>query len=90
VDAFDAMTSDRPYRKALPIADVIREFKENAGKQFNPKLTAIFLKMLNESSRLKTNASSLETESGVSQMREICIRSSQTGIAAEKIFQSLK
>ena len=49
VDAFDAMSSDRPYRKALPMADIIREFRANAGKQFDPKLTAVFLKMLEAS-----------------------------------------
>ncbi len=48
VDAFDAMTSDRPYRKAMPMAEVIRELKENAGTQFDPKLIKIFLKIIEE------------------------------------------
>ena len=48
VDAFDAMTSDRPYRKAMPMADVIRELKENAGTQFDPKLIKFFLQILEE------------------------------------------
>ncbi len=53
VDAFDAMTSDRPYRKAMPITDVIRELKENAGTQFDPKLVKIFLKILEETHATK-------------------------------------
>jgi HD-GYP domain-containing protein (c-di-GMP phosphodiesterase class II) len=38
VDAYDAMTSDRPYRKALSKEESINEIKENAGKQFDPDI----------------------------------------------------
>ena len=43
VDAFDAMTSDRPYRKALPIERVINIIKEERGKQFAPEVVDIFI-----------------------------------------------
>ncbi len=43
VDAFDAMTSDRPYRKALPIDRVLEIIKEERGKQFAPDMVDLFL-----------------------------------------------
>jgi putative nucleotidyltransferase with HDIG domain len=42
-DAFDAMTSDRPYRKGLPAAVAFGEIEKMAGKQFDPVLAAGFL-----------------------------------------------
>ena len=36
VDAFDAMTSDRPYRKAMPRSAAIAELRRHAGTQFDP------------------------------------------------------
>ncbi len=45
VDAFDAMTSDRPYRKALPIEKVIDELEKYKGKQFDEKVTDILLEL---------------------------------------------
>ncbi len=39
-DAFDAMAFDRPYRKALPLTDVLAELERQAGKQFDPDVTA--------------------------------------------------
>jgi HD-GYP domain-containing protein (c-di-GMP phosphodiesterase class II) len=36
-DAFDAMTSDRPYRGALSHEDALRELEEHAGGQFDPR-----------------------------------------------------
>jgi HD-GYP domain-containing protein (c-di-GMP phosphodiesterase class II) len=43
VDAFDAMTSDRPYRKALPIERVIKELETYKGKQFDEQVATILL-----------------------------------------------
>lgn len=42
-DAFDAMTSDRPYRKSLSIQHALLELKSNAGKQFDPDLVELFI-----------------------------------------------
>jgi putative nucleotidyltransferase with HDIG domain len=42
-DAFDAMTSDRPYRKGLPPASAFEEIDKGAGKQFDPTFAAAFL-----------------------------------------------
>jgi putative two-component system response regulator len=42
-DAFDAMTSTRPYRKALPLDYAISELINGKGKQFDPSLVDIFI-----------------------------------------------
>ncbi len=41
-DAFDAMTSDRPYRKAMPVEKVLEEIIKKRGKQFDPKIVDAF------------------------------------------------
>jgi putative nucleotidyltransferase with HDIG domain len=43
MDTLDAMTSDRPYRAALPISVVAREVERQAGVQFDPQIVGIFL-----------------------------------------------
>jgi len=45
-DAFDAMTSDRPYRKALPLEIAIKELWDNAGTQFDPHIIPHFIALL--------------------------------------------
>ncbi len=47
-DAFDAMTSDRSYRKAYPLEKAIEELKHNSGTQFDPAIVKVFLEMLKE------------------------------------------
>jgi HD-GYP domain-containing protein (c-di-GMP phosphodiesterase class II) len=42
-DTFDAMTSTRAYRKALPIADAIAEIRRCSGTQFDPDIVPAFL-----------------------------------------------
>ncbi|OPJ55296.1 sensor domain-containing diguanylate cyclase/phosphohydrolase [Alkalithermobacter paradoxus] len=44
-DAFDAMTTDRPYRKAMSIDEALDEIRNNKGTQFDPKLVDIFLSL---------------------------------------------
>jgi len=45
-DAYDAMTSDRPYRSRLTKELAMEELKNNAGTQFDPDVANIFLKSL--------------------------------------------
>lgn len=45
-DTFDAMTSVRPYRHALPIEVVKEEFQKYLGSQFDPEITKVFLNIL--------------------------------------------
>ena len=47
-DAFDAMTSDRPYRKALALDIAIAELAENSGTQFDPAIVEIFTSILED------------------------------------------
>ncbi len=47
-DAYDAMTSDRPYRKALTRDQAVAEVSQNAGKQFDPEIARIFLEKVSE------------------------------------------
>ena len=47
-DAFDAMSSPRPYRDALPLDKIKAELENGSGTQFDPKLVAVFLRLLNE------------------------------------------
>ena len=47
-DAFDAMTSDRPYRKALPDEFAVDEIRKGALTQFDPQVVASFLHVAEE------------------------------------------
>jgi HD-GYP domain-containing protein (c-di-GMP phosphodiesterase class II) len=47
-DAFDAMTSDRPYRKAFTPDVAIAELSENSGTQFDPAIVDTFISILEE------------------------------------------
>ncbi len=45
-DAYEAMVSDRPYRKALSQEEAKEELKKNAGTQFDPQVVEAFLRAL--------------------------------------------
>ena len=47
-DAYDAMTNDRPYRKAISHDAALEELKKYAGIQFDPELVRIFTQILLE------------------------------------------
>jgi diguanylate cyclase (GGDEF)-like protein/putative nucleotidyltransferase with HDIG domain len=43
VDSFEAMTSARPYRPAWSLEEVVKELRQSAGTQFDPKLVEVFI-----------------------------------------------
>ncbi len=45
-DAFDAMTSDRPYRGALTFGEAVKELVRNRGRQFDPMVVDVMLEIL--------------------------------------------
>ncbi|HBE76553.1 MAG TPA: hypothetical protein DDW65_02040 [Firmicutes bacterium] len=53
VDAFDAMTSDRPYRKALQLEDALKELVNCSGTQFDPEYVERFIELIKDGSLLR-------------------------------------
>src|SRR4030043_1420431 len=47
-DAFDAMTTDRPYRKGMPPWEALEEIVNKAGKQFDPEVVEAFKRVIKE------------------------------------------
>jgi HD-GYP domain-containing protein (c-di-GMP phosphodiesterase class II) len=45
-DAYNAMTSDRPYRAALSREEAVLELHSNAGSQFDPDIVTAFVRVL--------------------------------------------
>lgn len=43
VDVFDALSNDRPYRKAWPIDKVLEYIREQSGKHFDPQIVDVFI-----------------------------------------------
>lgn len=47
-DAFDAMTSDRPYRRGIPPWEALKEIVSKTGKQFDPEVVGAFKQVISE------------------------------------------
>ena len=60
-DAFDAMTNDRVYRKAMGKDEAVKELKRQSGKQFDPKVCDVFLACLNN----KNNQPTVSIDKGI-------------------------
>lgn len=56
-DAYDAITSDRPYRKAMTDRQALEEIRKASGKQFNPEIIPAFLKVLGKKRHRGTKVS---------------------------------
>jgi len=57
VDAYDAMTSDRPYRKALSQAEAALELRRHRGRQFHPLIADTLLEILYEEGKIAAGRS---------------------------------
>ena len=61
-DAFDSMTSDRPYRKALSRGKAIDELKRCAMTQFDPEIVRTFMDILGSNEKMdQCRPASLQT-----------------------------
>jgi HD-GYP domain-containing protein (c-di-GMP phosphodiesterase class II) len=47
-DTFDAITTDRPYRRGLPREQAVEEIKRVSGRQLDPQITSVFLELYQE------------------------------------------
>ncbi len=78
-DSFDAMTTDRPYRRRRPADEVFEDLQRNAGKQFAPEIVAAFfrgmLKEVKGEAKEKKFRKLLGREYMESEGLETCLRS---------------
>ncbi len=61
-DAFDAMVSDRPYRKGIPVEEALRRLAAEAGRQFDPVVVGTLIKIVTE--ELAESSTQAETPPG--------------------------
>jgi len=57
VDVWDALSSDRPYRKAWPYEKIVEHMRQQSGTHFDPKVVELFLKMMVGASQAATTSS---------------------------------
>ena len=61
-DVFDALTADRPYKKAWTVDDAVKEIKKMSGAYFDPAVVDIFLAILPEIRSIKKDVDVLARE----------------------------
>ncbi len=59
-DTFDAMTTDRPYRRALPVHVALEEVERHAGTQFDPEIARAWVELVTERERSGDGMSMME------------------------------
>ena len=53
IDVWDAMTSERPYRKAIPPKEALVHIQKGAGNHFDPYVVEEFVEMIEEEGKTK-------------------------------------
>ncbi|MDP2871091.1 MAG: HD-GYP domain-containing protein [Bacillota bacterium] len=56
VDAYDAMTTDRPYRRAMPPEEAVARLKAEKGKQFHPHVVDVLVAVLRQEGLIRVPA----------------------------------
>ncbi len=65
VDALDAMLADRPYRRGMPLEQVIEEFQRNRGTQFDPLVVDALVSLHADGTLKLCSAEELHSHSGI-------------------------
>jgi HD-GYP domain-containing protein (c-di-GMP phosphodiesterase class II) len=58
-DAFSAMTTDRPYRQAMPVADALHELRRCSGTQFDPAVVTAVVAVVERAEGIDRSADAL-------------------------------
>ena len=61
-DVFDALTSDRPYKKAWSVENTVTEMKKQSGKLFDPHVLQVFMSLLPEMTAITQKFSDSSTQ----------------------------
>ncbi|RJQ50896.1 MAG: GAF domain-containing protein [Actinobacteria bacterium] len=81
-DSYNAMVSDRPYRKAMSVTGAVEELKRNAGTQFDPDVVAAFLEVLkDEGHEQEVNLAGQDDGSSVRILRPTRSRTSRVAVS---------
>ena len=59
-DTFEALTADRPYRKAFSLAEALKIMRQVSGQQLDPRIVAVFIKLIK-----KKGLESLKSQAGI-------------------------
>jgi putative nucleotidyltransferase with HDIG domain len=70
-DAFSAMTTDRPYRQAMPLADALAELRRCAGTQFDPAVVAAVVAVVERAEGIDRSADALLPDPGVQHLAAV-------------------
>lgn len=73
-DAFDAMVSNRPYRRSLPLMTALREILDNLRGHFDPAVAQAFFRILSGELNGEKDALGLFRENGFEAVREEALR----------------
>jgi len=68
-DVFDALTSERPYKKAWTVEDTMKMLDENAGSHFDPAIVPVVHEVLPEIIKIKSQYEEKVSIGGLEQMR---------------------
>ena len=63
-DVFDALTTERPYKKAWSVPDAMKFIEENSGSHFNPKLVDLWKEILPDILEIRENYAEHTKNSG--------------------------
>jgi len=67
MEAYDAMTTDKPYRKAMSHGEAVRELERCSGIQFDPELTRLFIETMSKLVKVKKESPAAENKNRKSQ-----------------------
>jgi HD-GYP domain-containing protein (c-di-GMP phosphodiesterase class II) len=64
VDFYDALSSDRPYRKAMPLDKVVEKMRQDSGRHFDPAVLDAFLSIPEEALRAMRADAGIQVHDG--------------------------